>query len=84
MWRSADDAGKRAMLQRARDIRLPLHADLLKEDPVRMDELAKDVGLTPVYMTVVDAAGMRDIDPGVVSPEIAKEYRPRKWWHSAA
>ena len=80
MWHEADDAGKKDMLTRALQRDIALSADLLQDEPYRVDDVAQKVGLVPVYMVSVDAAGLSCLTPGVASPNSAQRYRSRRWW----
>ena len=79
MWHDTDDAGKIEMLKTALRKQIPFHEDLLRDTVNNIDRLAKPLGFKPVYITVVDMAGMRDISCGVVSPEIESKHSKRNW-----
>ena len=78
-WHAASLEEKRALLRRALASNCPLTTELLDEQPEVLDQLAQPEGLVPVYIATVDAAGLSSPTPGVVSPALAEQYRPRKW-----
>ncbi len=81
-WKSSDDEQRISMLKRMRGKQLSLTANQLgidyPEGIQTLDKLAGIAELATVYVTVVDVAGMRDYEPGVVSQEFANWHRPRK------
>lgn len=77
-WNAADEDGKLDMLRHALKANCPLDMDLLDADKDELDRLAALVGLVPVYVATVDAAGLSCQTPGVVSPAMASQYRSRK------
>lgn len=77
-WHAADEAGKLAMLARAKETNCPLDMDLLDTDKAELDRLAAQAGLVPVFVATVDGCGLSCLTPGVVSPALADQYRSRK------
>lgn len=77
-WHASDEAGKVAMLKAAKTHKFDLHVELLDETPDVLDRLAEKAGMVPVWVTVVDVAGMRDRAEGVVCPSMASQYRARR------
>lgn len=78
MWRIADETGKLDLLTHALKSNTPVDVDLLDADREEMDRLAAKVGLIPVFVTTVDAAGQSCQTPGVVSPALVSQYPGRK------
>lgn len=77
-WYAADEAGKLALLKKAKATGFPLDQKLLDTERAEMDRLAAQAGLVPVFVPTVDACGLSTPMAGVVSPAIAHEYRARK------
>ncbi len=76
-WRGLDEAARVDWLKRLHSLNLSLTAEELNIEPEELDAVAHKAGLVGIRKTVVDAAGMRDWECGVVAPEFAKYYRPR-------
>ncbi|MFK4705610.1 hypothetical protein ABIC83_002449 [Roseateles asaccharophilus] len=76
-WRSLDDAGKVAWLARFQQIDTTLTADQLGVSIEELDHHAAAAGLVAVNVTTVDAAGMRDSEPGVQGQQFASPGRIR-------
>ncbi len=67
-WQSLDEAARVDWLKRLLDADVCLSAEQLNIEPQDLDPLAQQAGLVGVRKTVVDAAGMRDWEHGVVGP----------------
>lgn len=78
MWRDASEHEKLDVLARAFAAKCPLSCELLGEEPEELDRLALPLGFVPVFVPTVEATGLSTQTPGVVSPAIAEDYRPRK------
>lgn len=76
-WRSLDEAARVEWLKRLHTTNLCLSAEQLSIEPEELDAVAAKAGLVGARKTVVDAAGMRDWEYGVVGPSFAKDYRSR-------
>jgi len=76
-WHSEDIAGKKAMLSKAFKAGIPVNIELLNEQVEVLDQLAVEMGFAPIRVATVDAAGMRDLTPAIVSPKYASKYRQR-------
>ncbi len=77
IWMAGVDAQK-ALLQKALETSCPLDAEQLGCDKSEMDSLALPLGFVPVWVPVVDASGLSDKAPGIVSPAIASQYQHRR------
>ena len=76
-WHSVDDAGKRALIQKAILAEIPLTMELVEDSAWNIDRLAIGLEVTHVYCTTVDQAGMRDLTAGIVATDKAHTYRRR-------
>lgn len=54
-----------------------LVADDLDTEPAELDTYAHDLGLVGVFVTRVDAAGMREYAAGITTPHNARNFRSR-------
>ncbi|KWA84325.1 hypothetical protein WL29_23635 [Burkholderia ubonensis] len=76
-WRSLDDAARTEWLKKLLTVDLCVSAEQLDIKPEELDLVASKAGLVGVCKTVVDAAGMRDWEHGVVGPKFAQHRHKR-------
>lgn len=76
-WQGLDEAARIEWLKRLHTLDFCLTAEELNIEPGELDAVAQQAGLAAVRKTVVDAAGMRDWEYGVVGPQYAKNHRSR-------
>lgn len=78
-FRGATDSQRAAMLGAIRGTDVAFRASTFQAETAAFDRAAKAAGLAPVWLTCVDVAGMRDLEPGAVDAAIAGKYRARRW-----
>jgi len=77
LWHAASEEEKIKYLQCWATYGQSVDTDLLDEEVEVLDKLGESLGLVKVWCTKVDVAGMRDYAPGLVSSEVASQYRKR-------
>lgn len=75
-WSGASDAERVALLRKVLNTEMTWSAEQLGTEVPEFDRYAKQAGLAPVWVTVVDAAGMRDREEGAACPQhMSRHYR---------